>query len=122
MKIRTVIAILFSVFIIVSGCKKAGIGKKTIEGTVYFNDGVSALDAIAPGASVYITYGSKVYTGTVDEETTSDSKGIYDIKGLKNDDYFIWASYTTSHGFTYTTAGHGVTVVGKDLNLNIRLY
>lgn len=121
MRTKAVLAILFAAFIIVGGCKKEG-GKKTIEGTVYYNDGVSPVDDIAPGAAIYVTYGTKVAAGSVDEETTSDSKGVYDLKGLKNGDYFIWAKYTTSHGFTYTTPGHGVTVDGKDIHLNIRLY
>ena len=122
MKTKVILSVLIAAFIIVGGCKKGGLGKKTVEGTVYFNDGVSAIDDIAPGASIYVTYNSKVSTGTVDEETTSDSKGVYNIKGLKKGDYFIWASYTTSHGFTYTTAGAGVTVYEEDIHLNIRLY
>lgn len=123
MKVKTVFVILFAVSFILNGCKKEGSGKKAIDGTVYFNDGTSAGDDIAPGAIVSITYDSKSYTGKVDETTTSDATGKYNIKNLTKGDYFISAEYTTSHGFKYTTDGHGVTLKGdvNRISLNLRL-
>ena len=125
MKIKAAFAILFLGILVIAGCKKEGMnGNKSIYGTVYFHDGVSAIDAIAPQAIVSITYGSKVSTGSVDETTTSDAKGDYTFKRLKKGDYFVTAEYTTSHGFKYTTAGHGVVIDPADdkVSLNIRLY
>lgn len=124
MKTKSLVVLLFAAIVIVSGCKKDGAGKKAIGGFVYFQDGISPPDNIAPGATVYISFGTKVFTGNVDETTTSDSKGAYIFKGLKKDDYFVWGEYTTSHGFTYSTPGHGITVEGgKDrFDLNLRLY
>lgn len=117
---------LFAAILAVSGCKKEGgiAGKKTIVGTVYYDDGTSPVDAIAPGATVYLTYNSKVSGGAADETTTSDSKGAYSFKKLTKGDYFVWAEYITSHGFKYVTPGYGVTIeAGKDnMDLNIRLY
>lgn len=124
MKSKSATAILFLAILAVAGCKKEGNGNKSIVGTVYFHDGVTAIDAVAPEAIISITYDSKTYTGQVDETTTSDAKGDYTIKGLTKGEYFVTAEYTTSHGFKYTTQGHGVVVDPGDdkISLNIRLY
>jgi len=125
MKTNAAIVILFLGILAVSGCKKEGMnGNKSIIGTVYFHDGVSAIDAIAPQATIFITYDSKTYTGKVDETVTSDAKGDYSIKGLKKGEYFVSGEYITSHGFKYTTPGHGVIIDRDDdkISLNIRLY
>lgn len=127
MKTKMLLALMFSGIIVwgLVGCKKEGNGgKKSIVGTVYYYDGVNAINNIAPGATIYVTYGSKKAAGNIDETLTSDAKGEYSIKGLKRDDYFVWAEYTTSHGFEYSTAGHGLSIDANDdkVTLNLRLY
>jgi hypothetical protein len=126
MKTKVIVTILFVGILILNGCKKDGImdGRKSIEGSVYYHDGVSPPNTIAPGANVYITYGSKTSTGTVDETTTTDATGKYSVRGLKKGDYFVSAEYTTSAGFVYKTQGHGVTIEGSmnKATLNIDLY
>ena len=125
MKTKIVFAVLLTGIMFAGSCKKddGNGGKKKIFGTVRFNDGVSAADDIAPGATVFISYGSKVATGTIDQTVTCDARGEYTIKGLKKGDYFVSGEYITSHGFKYTTKGYGVTLEStkNELELNIRM-
>jgi len=115
MKLKAGFIILFAAVFMLNGCKKEDStgGRKIIEGIIYFHDGTTPQSALAPGAIVYVTYDSKTYTGEIDQTTTTDSKGEYRVKGLTSGDYFISAKYTTSSGFTYTTAGHGVTIASN---------
>ena len=125
MKIKAILTVLFAAFLLTSGCKKEGKlgGNKTIEGIIYYHDGVVPPNTVAPGASVFVTYNSKVATGNVDETLTTDSNGHYSVRGLKKGDYFISAEYTTSSGFQYTTTGHAVTIDTKNKEtMNIILY
>lgn len=124
MKIKAAVAILLAGMLAIAGCKKEGSGNKSIYGTVYFHDGVSPVDEIAPLATLYMTYNSKKFTGTADETVSSDAKGSYSFKGLKKGEYYVWGEYTTSHGFKYTTQGYGVVIDREDdnISLNIRLY
>jgi hypothetical protein len=105
--------------LIVSACKKeAGIGgKKTISGTVFYLNGATGSMEIANGAIVMICYGTKSSASDYDQTVLSDADGKYHIDGLRKGDYFITAEFTDAHGFTYTTAGYGVTVENKKDNL-----
>ena len=124
MKIKAVITILFAAILLASGCKKEGLGgNKSIEGIIYYKDGVVPPNTVAPGTSVFITYNSRVSTGTVDETLTTDSNGHYSVRGLTKGDYFISAEYITSSGFRYTTKGHTVNLDNKNKGtMNIILY
>ena len=109
----------------VSACKKeAGTGgKKTISGTVYYLNGATNSLEIANGAKVMICYGTKSASTNYDQTILADADGKYHIDGLRKGDYFITAEFTDTNGFTYTTAGYGVTAENKkdDLSLDINL-
>ena len=100
--------------------KKAGIGgKKTIYGTVTYKDGATSAFEIANTAVVHIAYGTKSSTSNYDQTVVVDETGNYHFDGLTKGDYFISAEYTDEHGFTYTTAGYGVTVNNKKEKLAV---
>lgn len=112
--------------VIASACKKeAGIGgKKTIAGTVYYLNGATNAMEIAANAKVMIAYGTSSASSNYDQTLLTGADGKYHMDGLKRGDYFITAEFTDVHGFTYTTAGYGVTVENKkdELELDIELH
>ncbi|CAN5128706.1 hypothetical protein BH09BAC5_BH09BAC5_22620 [soil metagenome] len=106
-------------------CKKdAGTGgKKTISGTVHYLNGATGEMEIASGATVMISYGTKTYNSNYDQMLLTDSNGNYHLEGIRKGDYFFSAEFTDAQGFSYTTAGYGVTVQNKKdvLTLDIDL-
>jgi hypothetical protein len=108
MKVRS---ILLLGFIVLLACKKeAGPGgKNTIKGTVTFVNGVSGSNDAAAMAQVSIAYGSSSSTTDFDKTVLANSDGSYSFEGLRKGDYFIKATYTDQHGFTYTDPGAIVT-------------
>ena len=114
------IAFIFLVMIAASCKKEAGIGgKKTISGTVHYKDGATGNMEIASGATVMICYGTKTFSSTYDQTVLADADGAYHIDGLQKGDYFVTAEFTDVHGFTYTTAGYGVTLETKKGSLTL---
>ncbi len=107
------------------GCRKEeGLeGKKIVSGVVYFKNGASGNNDPAASATVFIAYGVKEETGSYDQTTTTNSNGEYSIKGLQKGDYFIKASFTDAHGFSYSTPGYAVQINNKraELKLDINL-
>ena len=126
MKTKIAAAILFAGIIAISACKKGegDGGKKKITGTVTYDDGFNVVNGIAPGATVFMTYGTLKATGTVDKTVTCDGIGTYTIKDLKKGQYFISGEYITSDGFRYTTTGYGITIPAdkNSVELNLRLH
>lgn len=115
MRNRSYFVFLFLVSITVASCKKeAGIGgKKTISGTVHYLNGATNAMDVASGATVMITYGTKTASSNSDQTVVADADGKYHFDGLNKGDYFITAQYTDGNGFTYTTAGYGITAEKK---------
>jgi len=122
---KKIITFLFISTIFFGSCQKeAGIlGKKSLSGTVYYKNGATAINEIAPGAVVKIAYGANAATADFDQFIYADVNGQYKIEGLKKGDYFITAEFTDSHGFNYVTAGYLITIKNKksDLQLDINL-
>lgn len=121
MNIKNCIIAFFLLVLVVPSCKKkAGIGgKKTIDGTVTYKNGVSSAFEKANTAIVHIAYGTKSATSSFDQSVVVDAAGTYHFDGLRKGDYFITAEFTDEHGFTYTTAGYGVTVNNKKEKLTV---
>ena len=125
-KYKFISLILAASCIFIAGCKKeAGVtGKKIITGTVFYANGATGTNDPAVNAIVYIAYGTKVDSGSYDQNLLTDTEGKYSIKGLQKGDYYLTADYTDSHGFKYTTPGYGVTIKDKngELQLDITLH
>lgn len=121
MNIKNCIIAFFLLVLVVPSCKKkAGIGgKKTIDGTVTYKNGVSSAFEKASTAIVHIAYGTKSATASFDQSVVVDAAGTYHFDGLRKGDYFISAEFTDEHGFKYTTAGYGVTVNNKKEKLTV---
>lgn len=125
MSMKNSIVIFFLLLLVFSACKKkAGIGgQKTIYGNVTYKNGATSSFEKANTAIVHIAYGTKSTTTNYDQTVAVDEDGAYHFDGLKKGDYFISAEYTDVHGFSYTTAGYGVTINNKKekLALDIKL-
>jgi hypothetical protein len=123
MKCRTIIILSFFVLAFISACKKeAGPGgKNTISGSVVYKNGATGNNDAAPMATVYIAYGTNEATTTFDQTILTDPDGKFNFEGLQKGDYFIKASYTDTHGFTYATAGHGIIFKNKKKNVDVNI-
>jgi hypothetical protein len=125
MKCKTIILFCFFILAVIIGCKKeAGPGgKNTISGSVVYKNGVTGTNDAAPLATVYIAYGTNESTSTFDQTILADVNGKFSFEGLQKGKYFLKAGYTDTHGFAYTTAGHGIIFMNKkkDLEVNMTL-
>ena len=118
---KQIITAFMVLVLVFPACKKeAGIGgKKTIYGSVTYKNGASSAFENASTAIVYIAYGTKSTTSSFDQSAAVDETGAYHFDGLRKGDYFISAEFTDENGFTYTTAGYGVTVNNKKEKLAV---
>ena len=117
---QIIIAFMVLVLVLPACKKKAGIGgQKTIYGTVTYKNGTTSAFEIANTAVVHIAYGTTSSTSNYDQTVVVDETGNYHFDGLRKGDYFISAEFTDEHGFTYTTAGYGVTVNNKKEKLAV---
>jgi hypothetical protein len=119
--LKTIFFFLLFITALIAGCKKEEgiVGKKVVTGTVFFKNGVTGTNDPAVSAIVCITYGATESTGTYDQTTTSNSEGIFTVKGLQKGNYYITADYTDIHGFRYTTPGYSITINNKKSELNL---
>jgi hypothetical protein len=121
LKNNLIIAVLLLLIAGVTSCKKeAGpTGKKIISGSVTYKDAATGNNETAPYAKIFIAYDTKESTETYDMQILSDATGVYSIKGLNKGDYYITASFTDEHGFTYSTPGYAVELNNKKEELKL---
>ena len=119
-KLNIIVTLLILVVLAsATSCKKdPGFeGKANIHGSVTYPGGT------APYAIIKVKFDESSATESFDYTTAADASGNYSINQLSKGDYFIDASFTDHHGFTFNTPGYHVKIGGnkEEVEVNITL-
>jgi hypothetical protein len=106
---KNILAILLMGSIILTSCKKAGLGgNSSVSGTVKHH--VKPI----PNAVVYIKYGATEFPGAdvskYDASVASDASANYSFKGLEKGDYYLYGFGYDSTLMQNVMGGIGITL------------
>jgi len=110
-----ILSLLLLLAIVAGSCTKEGTGGNSSIHGVIMRNGVYVI----PNTVVYIKYGTTEFPGDdpqyYDDSFATDSDGVFEFKGLKKGDYFLFANgFDITGGFAVT--GQMVVNLGRKQN------